>query len=162
MKKVKIVLLVCCFILLSGCGSNSRTCGEGDIDINALFNDVNEKISDGTFNCGMFQDQSIDASQLTQLYGINASEDLLEFNVRIPMINVSSSEIAMFHVKNDKMDIVKQGVAKRIKDLEQQWKQYLPDQYEYVKNYQTWTCGDYYFMVIAEDSKKIIDFMKDK
>ncbi|MEF9961813.1 MAG: DUF4358 domain-containing protein [Erysipelotrichaceae bacterium] len=162
MKKVKILLLIGCFMLVSGCSSNTRTCDDGAIDINAVFNDVNEKINDGTYHCGLFQDQSIDASQLSQLYGINASEDLLEFNVRIPMINVSSSEIAMFHVKNGKMDIVKQGVAKRIKDLEEQWKQYLPDQYEYVKNYKTWVCGDYYYMVIAEDSEKILDYMKDK
>lgn len=160
MKKISILVLTLCVLLISACSSKS-TCLEEGTDINALFNEINEKINAGEFESGIFQDQSIDATQLNELYGINA-DDLEEFIVRVPLVNVSSSEIAIFHVKPDKMDLVKQGVAKRVKDLEEQWKRYLPDQYDDVKNYQTLECGNYYFMVIAKDSEKIIEFIEEK
>lgn len=93
----------------------------------------------------------IDAALLSDLYGISDG-DLEEFVGKMPLINVKATEFFIARVKDGKMDAVKSGIANRQAALEQQWSQYLPDQYEIVKNYKMVTNGNYVLFCIAEDA----------
>ena len=159
MKKIQKICLVC---LLTACSAGGKKCGSDNVDFNDLFNQINDNINSGEFNAALLQDQSIDASQLKALYGIDALEDLEEFSVHQSMVNISATEVAMLKVKGDKMDHVVQGVEKRIEDLKVEWKDNTANQLECIKNYKVLECGNYYYMIIAEDASKIKDFIEGK
>lgn len=92
---------------------------------------------------------AMDDATLSAMYGINAS-DLEEYICMMPLMGVHSTEFFIAKVKDGKMDTVKAGIAKRQADLDAQWSQYLPDQYELVKNYKLVTNGNYVLFAISE------------
>jgi len=64
--------------------------------------------------------------------------------------------MAIIKVKDGKsVEDVKEGISKRVKDLEGIWSQYLPKQYELVKNHVLKSNGQYIILIIHEDAKKI-------
>lgn len=92
---------------------------------------------------------AMDDATLSAMYGINAS-DLEEYICMMPLMGVHSTEFFIAKVKDGKMDTVKAGIAKRQADLDAQWSQYLPEQYELVKNYKLVTNGNYVLFAISE------------
>ncbi|PHV69435.1 hypothetical protein CS063_15665 [Sporanaerobium hydrogeniformans] len=90
-------------------------------------------------------------------YGID--ETLLEsYIVNMPMMNVKANECAVFELKDEKdSQAVLEGITKRQKALEEQWKTYLPDQYELVQNYKTAVKGNKILFVIDEHAEQIVE-----
>jgi hypothetical protein len=93
-------------------------------------------------------------------YGIK-TKYLESYTVMTPMMNVQATEYAIFKVKS-KTDIarVKAGINKRAGYLENVWKQYLPYQYELVKNRKVVVKGKYVLFVISENRDKAISNFK--
>ena len=91
----------------------------------------------------------VDAATLSALYGID-SNDLVSYVCKMPMMSVQATEFFVAEVKDGKMDTVKAGVEKRQADLDTQWSQYLPEQYELVKNYKLVTSGNYILFAVSE------------
>lgn len=98
---------------------------------------------------------AMDDATLSAMYGINAS-DLEEYVCMMPLMGVHSTEFFIAEVKDGKMDTVKAGIAKRQADLDAQWSQYLPDQYELVKNYKLVTNGNYILFAVSEYADKAV------
>ena len=92
---------------------------------------------------------AMDDATLSAMYGINAS-DLEEYVCMMPLMGVHSTEFFIAKVKDGKMDTVEAGIAKRQADLDAQWSQYLPEQYELVQNYKLVTNGNYVLFAISE------------
>lgn len=97
----------------------------------------------------------LDDSLLSSLYGINAS-DLVSYKCFMPLMGVHATEFFVAEVKDGKMDTVKAGVEKRQADLDTQWSQYLPEQYELVKNYKLVTNGNYILFAIGEQADQAV------
>ena len=91
----------------------------------------------------------VDAATLEAVYGIS-SDDLVDYVCKMPLINVKATEYFIAEVKDGKMDSVKASLEARQDALDQQWSQYLPDQYELVQNYQLVTNGNYVLFVVSE------------
>ena len=102
----------------------------------------------------------LDDGLLSDLYGIDAA-DLDSFVAKIPMMNVHATEFFIAKVKSGKMDAVKDGIAKRQADLEEQWSSYLPEQLELVRNYKLAESGDYVLFAIYEDADDIVKAFND-
>jgi len=93
--------------------------------------------------------------EMKDFYYIN-SDDVEEYTIKIPMMNVHAIEIAIIKVKDGRsVEGVKDAINKRVKDLERTWEQYLPNQYELVKNHILKSNGQYVIFIINEDAKKI-------
>lgn len=102
----------------------------------------------------------LDDGLLSDLYGIDAA-DLDSFVAKIPMMNVHATEFFIAKVKSGKMDAVKDGIAKRQADLEEQWSSYLPEQLELVRNYKLAESGDYVLFAIYEDADSVVKAFED-
>lgn len=102
----------------------------------------------------------LDDGLLSDLYGIDAG-DLDSFVAKVPMINVKATEFFIAKVKSGKMDAVKDGIAKRQADLDEQWSMYLPDQLELVQNYKLVESGDYVMFAICEDADDVVKAFED-
>ncbi|WP_458863200.1 DUF4358 domain-containing protein [Acidaminobacterium chupaoyuni] len=96
-----------------------------------------------------------DADTLKTFYGIS-SDDLEAYTLQIPKMNVKADEFFIAKVKEGKMDAVKEGIEKRKADLDNTWKQYLPDVYETVKNAQTVENGSYILFAVSENAEKAV------
>lgn len=80
-----------------------------------------------------------------------------EFEVRMPMMNVKTNEIAIFKVKDTKdIATVETAAKQRAADVQKQFETYLQDQYENAKNYKIVTKGSYVFFVISESADELI------
>lgn len=97
----------------------------------------------------------LDDSLLSSLYGIDAA-DLVSYECYMLLMGVHATEFFVAEVKDGKMDTVKAGIAKRQADLDTQWSQYLPEQYELVKNYKLVTNGNYVLFAIGEQADQAV------
>jgi len=93
----------------------------------------------------------LDDDLLSDIYGIDAA-DLESYVCKLPLMNVHATEFFIAQVKEGKLDAVKSAVEARQAALEEQWKQYLPDQLELVQNYKLTTSGSYLLFAIGEDA----------
>lgn len=156
MKLNKLLCAASLLMLLTACTSNPTS---AEVDLNKISETIYEKVDSGDLEMGMMS-ENLDATALKDLYDLNI-DDLKSYDVRMALINVQASEVAMFEAKDGKIDVVKAGVEKRIENLKELWSQYLPDQYELVKNAQTYEHGNYYFFVVGTDAEAIINLIKE-
>lgn len=99
---------------------------------------------------------TMDAQMLADVYGID-SAILESFQVKMPMMVVHASEVAVFELKdvNDAQKIL-DGINKRYEGLYNTWSTYLPDQFELVKNYKVVQKGKYILFAISGDVDTIV------
>ncbi|MGL5540758.1 MAG: DUF4358 domain-containing protein [Erysipelotrichaceae bacterium] len=155
MKIAKLIAAGALLLTVVGCGAKDTA----NVDLKELDATLVEKFESGEI--GFPGTMDLDATLLSDVYGINAEEALESYVVKIPMMMVQASEIAMFEVKDGQMDAVKAGVEKRLADLDATWSQYLPDQYDLVKNAAKIEKGNYFFLVIAEEQDAIVKIIED-
>lgn len=76
---------------------------------------------------------------------------LEDYAIHLPMFNISTNEVAILKV-NDVNDIpkVEEAIRQRALDVQKQFEDYLPDQYENAKNYQLVVSGSFILFVIDE------------
>ena len=137
--------------LLTACGGDKTE--DKNVDIPALWTSMEEGLE-----LPMMMELGDD--ELDFLYGLNAA-DLESYVARVPMMNVHATEFFLAKVKDGKMDDVKAALESRQATLEQQWSQYLPDQYALVKNYQLVVNGNYVFFCIAEDADSVVSLFNE-
>ena len=93
----------------------------------------------------------LSADDLATMYGIDSS--MVEaFVCKMPMMNTTATEYLIAKAASGQADAVKKAALKRQSDLDATWKQYLPEQYEKVKNYQLVVNGDYVLFVVADNA----------
>lgn len=155
MKLNKLLCAASLLMLLAGCTSSPSNT---EVDLTKISETIYEKVDSGELEMGMMS-ENLDATALKDLYELDIN-DLKSYDVRMALINVQANEVAMFEAKDGKFDTVKKGVEKRLENLKELWSQYLPDQYELVKNAQTYENGNYYFFVVGSDAEEIIEIIK--
>ncbi len=131
--------------------SESKPEEGGDFTIADIWADIQAVGGDLVASLGALDDDT-----LTTLYPLSTG-DLDEYGYYGSLMNVQATEFFIAKVKSGKMDAVKAAVLSRQADLDAQWKQYLPDQYELVKNYKLVQNGDYLFFGIAEKVSAAVD-----
>ncbi|MHA6482938.1 DUF4358 domain-containing protein [Paenibacillus sp. strain BS8-2] len=96
-----------------------------------------------------------DATMLQDMYQLDAGL-FQDYVVLMPMMNISTTEFAVFQVKDvEDIPAVEEGIKKRAAAVQKSFEQYLPDQYENAKNYKLVTKGNFVFFVIAEDAEDV-------
>ena len=83
-------------------------------------------------------------------------EDLEEYLIQLPMITQSSTYMILKPV-DGKKQVVKEKLDKYFDEQEEQWKTYLPDQYEIIKNRTYTEIGDYMIYVASSNNDKVIE-----
>lgn len=141
--------------LFAGCSkknTDATTAAPKNPEVKDIWTKIEEKI--GKDNMPSLMDA--DAEMISTFYYVKA-EDIESYAVKFPMMNVKAEEYFLAKVKDGKMDAVKEGIEKRKADLDAQWKQYLPDQYELVKKAQTVINGNYILFAVGDNADKAVE-----
>lgn len=156
---MKRLLIALCIGLLfvGGCSSNSDkddkktqdSTNKKDVDMQKTLQEI---LNDTAYNLpGMME---VDDTILKDIYGLQP-EDVEQYAIAFPMMNVHASEIIMIKAKAGKEEIVQKALDARMQTLEDTWATYLPDQYELVKKHQTITKDQVFVIIVAEKADEI-------
>lgn len=121
-----------------------------------LINDI-KKCKEIIFNFLMEADDDL----LEQQFNIN-KDDLEEYLIKVPVMITNSNSYMILKPKDGKADAVKQAMNAYMTKLEEQWKTYLPDQYELVQNRLEEEYGDYLIYIISSDNTSVMNAIKNK
>lgn len=82
--------------------------------------------------------------------------ELIQRVIYLPTFNITATEIVVVELADSSdAEKVLEIIEKRHGDLDTLWKQYLPQQYELVKNAKTVQNGDFIMFVVAERAEEI-------
>lgn len=101
----------------------------------------------------------IDDEFLRTQFDINPT-DLDSYLIAIPNMMTQTSGYYILKPASGKEKDVKEKMTTYMTNLEEQWKTYLPDQYELVKNRKEITYGDYLIYIISSDNDKVFEEIK--
>lgn len=83
-----------------------------------------------------------------------------EILMKVPMMIVQSNMYIIIKPEDGKKEDVKKAIDKYMTNLEEQWKTYLPDQYELVKNRKYEEYGGYLIYIVSSDNDKVFETIK--
>ena len=79
---------------------------------------------------------------------------------REPIVHTKSGMYVVIQTDLDNIQDVKLALESYGSEYEEQWKTYLTDQYELVKNREIGVKGDYVYMIVSESPEKILELIK--
>ena len=83
-----------------------------------------------------------------------------EYLIKVPAMITSADSYLIVKPVSGKKDDVKKALDKYMVSLEDQWKTYLPSQYELVKNREVVEYGDYLIYIISSDNDRVLKEIK--
>lgn len=150
MKKTIMILLTAMLaVIISACAGDKDSAIEVKLSAKEMADQMLEKVEQPVL-------MELSAEELKDLYNIDSAK-LEDYSVRVPMMNIKTNEIAIFKVKEAK-DVadIQAALKKRAENVQKQFEQYLPDQYENAKNYKLITKGNYVLLVISDSADELI------
>lgn len=177
MRRLNWLLVIMVLVLVAGCSSKS---GDNETDgvavsFDEIVTDIKELIAEDLKESGveeevlvdgklsLFLETDLTASEDTdpavpiwiENLGLNTDE-IANGYVIAAMMNVNADEIIVLEAKDEKdVDTLKASLEKELERQDQTWKQYLPDQYEKVKENKITTNGKFLLYVTYDSPEKI-------
>lgn len=152
MKKLQMIFMITIIggLLLAGCSQGAPDAVEPELTTTQMVDEMLSKVEQPMM-------MEVTGDQVKDIYNIDL-EDLEDYAIRIPMMNIKTNEIAILKVKDSsKVSAVEEAVKQRAESVQKQFETYLPDQYENAKNYNLVTKGNYILFVISEQSDELIE-----
>ncbi|KGR79075.1 DUF4358 domain-containing protein [Ureibacillus manganicus] len=152
MKKLQMFFMITIIggLLLAGCSQGAPSAVEPELTTTQMVDEMLSKVEQPMM-------MELTDNQVKDIYNIDL-EDLEDYAIRIPMMNIKTNEIAILKVKDSsKVSAVEEAVKQRAESVQKQFETYLPDQYENAKNYNLVTKGNYILFVISEQSDELIE-----
>lgn len=146
-----LTLVMAITLVLSACTGNSEK--EEPVVSNVPVKEMVDKMLEAIEQPNLME---LDEETMKQQYHLDPAL-LEEYSVRIPMMIVHSNEVSVLKVKEEKdLPAVEEALKQRAADVQKQFEQYLPDQYENAKNYKIVKKGNYVLFVISDEADALI------
>lgn len=164
MKKMTAILAaaVCCVSLLAGCGSKGENGGASakgsEMKEGQTVQTVVEQIAT---DVGVAMPSEVDENFLQDICYV-PMDDVEEFAGQIAIVNTSADNVIAVKAKEGKIGAVKEGLEKRLGDVQKSFEMYLPEQYEKAKKGQVIVKGDYAFLLVLGESGETADADMEK
>lgn len=184
MRKISIVLVTVVLMIMVGCtkqsdsGNNETTNASFDSIVNA----IKEQIAKDLKEAGIEEEVLVDGNIMNYFHtNLTASEesdpaipvwlekmqlqqeDIANGTVIAAMMSVNADEIIVLEAKEEsKVDSLKASLEKELQAQEQTWSQYLPDQYEKVKQNVIKTKGKYLIYITYSNPEQIEKVFDDQ
>ena len=182
MRKIGVLVVIMCLVVLSGCSSESKDGAkkEAHASFDEIIISIKEQVAEDLKADGVEEDVLVDGKLIYHVetdltatedsdpavaiwiekMGLN-QEELANGRVIAAMMNVNADEIILLEAKDEKqVAALKESLEKELNGQVQTWEQYLPDQYEKVKNNIIKTNGKYLLYVTythPDNIEKVFD-----
>ncbi|MDD6467528.1 MAG: DUF4358 domain-containing protein [Erysipelotrichaceae bacterium] len=83
-----------------------------------------------------------------------------QFAIYRPLTNVQVDEVILIEAQKDQVLAVKEKVDQYLQMSEEYWKDFLPSQYELLKDRKELLIQDYYCVVIGKKAQEVIDALE--
>lgn len=125
-----------------------------NIDLSVLKSNID---SETTF--GQMTMQEVDKDVLGDNF--NISREMVEEVIgKIPLINVHSSTYVVVKTSTENVGTIKEKFEEYGRNYEEQWKKYLPEEYELVKKRKIGIKGDYAYFIVSDSAEEIVEMIK--
>ncbi|GAA0180026.1 hypothetical protein SH2C18_27910 [Clostridium sediminicola] len=152
-KNLSLLIVVMLIFTLVGCGK-----AEPQVPVRDIMNSIEEEVE------GISKLSEIDLKseeledfnkEVIKAYNIN-TDDVAEGIMKFPMINLQADEVIIIKV-NDKVKIaeIEEALKGHIDVQLQAFENYVPQNYELVKNHILESNGKYILLTISKDAEKI-------
>lgn len=178
MRKILSVLLLAFITIgLVACGDKGETEVRSDVPVTEILTTMKEEIDEGAneellvdgelqgyVEGDLTAEDSEDPFISMFLERTQIDQDSLDEGVfLIPLMNVNSDQLIILKAKEeDNVAVLKEGLERELEEQEGIWEQYLPDQYEKVKNNIIITKGTYLAFITADDPEALEKVFNEK
>lgn len=126
--------------------------------ITISLNELVEQIKNtDEFDYSKMQDVDTDFASSTFLIDKDKMQEIIG---KIPLVNTKASMFVIIKTNNENLQDTKLALESYAAEYETQWANYLPDQYELVKERKIGILGNYVYMIVSESPDKIIKLIK--
>ena len=164
MKKRNIILIIISIVLVIIIGialvvflNYNNSTSNKDENISISLDELDKKIE---------QSNEFEFSKMNAIIDDEASAKFLIDKSKIkniigrePIVHTKSGMYVIIETDSDNIQDVKLALESYGSEYEEQWKTYLPDQYELVKNREIGVKGDYVYMIVSESPEKILELI---
>ena len=165
MKKRNIILIIISIVLVIIIGialvvflNYNNSTSNKDENISISLDELDKKIE---------QSNEFEFSKMNAITDDEASAKFLIDKSKIkniigrePIVHTKSGMYVIIETDSDNIQDVKLALESYGSEYEEQWKTYLLDQYELVKNREIGVKGDYVYMIVSESPEKILELIK--
>ena len=149
MKKIWMTFtaIVLCFGMLAGCGSKGETSSNSGVamkDGETIQTVIDRIIGE----VGIQMPAEIDDATLKDIFFIDPETDAEEYYGQMAMVMNSADNILGVKAKPERKDAVVEALNNRLKNVQDSFAQYLPDQSEKAQKGRVVEKGDYVFLLI--------------
>ena len=165
MKKRNIILIIISIVLVIIIGialvvflNYNNSTSNKDENISISLGELDKKIEQ-TNEFEFLKMNSITDDEASAKFLIDKSK-IKNIIGREPIVHTKSGMYVVIQTDLDNIQDVKLALESYGSEYEEQWKTYLPDQYELVKNREIGVKGDYVYMIVSESPEKILELIK--
>lgn len=165
MKKRNIILIIISIILVIIIGialvvflNYNNSTSNKDENISISLDELDKKIEQ-TNEFEFLKMNAITVDEASAKFLIDKSK-IKNIIGREPIVHTKSGMYVVIQTDLDNIQDVKLALESYGSEYEEQWKTYLPDQYELVKNREIGVKGDYVYMIVSESPEKILELIK--
>lgn len=151
---IVLVAFVLCVVLVIGFRLKPTEEEVVNIDLNVLKTNIDTETTFGEMTM-----QEVDKDILKDTFNINA-EMIEEAIGKIPLINVHSSTYVVVKTSTENVSTIKEKFEEYGRNYEEQWKKYLPEEYELVKKRKIGSKGDYVYFIVSDSVEEIVEMIK--
>lgn len=165
MKKRNIILIIISIVLVIIIGialvvflNYNNSTSNKDENISISLDELDKKIE---------QSNEFEFSKMNAITDDEASAKFLIDKSKIkniigrePIVHTKSGMYVIIETDSDNIQDVKLALESYGSEYEEEWKTYLPDQYELVKNREIGVKGNYVYMIVSESPEKILELIK--
>lgn len=165
MKKRNIILIIISIVLVIIIGialvaflNYNNSTSNKDENISISLDELDKKIE---------QSNEFEFSKMNPITDDEASAKFLIDKSKIkriigrePIVHTKSGMYVVIETDSDNIQDVKLALESYGREYDEEWKSYLIDQYELVKNREIGIRGNYVYMIVSENPEKVIDLIK--
>lgn len=126
---------------------------EANAKLSSIINDARSTEDNEAFVPVVSDKQDL-ADLIFEIVGVK-SEDMQEYAISVSPMNIKAYGVAIIKPLENHEYAVKDGLTKFVETQKSSFDQYLPDQYDIADKAKVEKIGDYYVLVMCEDSENV-------
>lgn len=102
---------------------------------------------------------TLSLEQFSKIFSLE-KKDIAEYQAVIPTKDTSASFYVIVRPKRGKVEVVRKKLNQYMKELEEKWSTYLPEEYELVKNKMETEIGSYFIYIVSKENDTVLNTIK--